>query len=100
MIKSARFACAGLLLSMVGCVVQNGVGVITYEKGTGPILAKATADGEYSLYAKNAADPKVSYLLHAGDPLGFKVGQTGQILAVGGKDEIAVPDEDYVWKRR
>ena len=101
MLKSAHLLVMSLILGATGCAgMQKGLGVITYDKGSQPIMAKATADGEYSLYAVNAMDPKVSYFLHEGDPLGFKTGQTGQVIAVGGKDEVPVPDGNYVWKRR
>jgi hypothetical protein len=90
-----------LLLAFAGCSgMQKGVGVISYDKGTPPILAKATSDGEYSLYEAQGMEPKVSFFLHKGDALGFKYGKTGEILAVGGTEEVPVPDTDYIWKRR
>jgi len=80
--------------------MQKGVGIVSYDKGTQPILAKATSDGEYSLYPSQGMEPKVSYFLHQGEPLGFKYGKTGEIIAVGGSEEVTVPDSDYIWKRR
>ncbi len=101
MTKSLGLAAAiALLLGMIGCEgMQQGIGVISYDRGTPPILAKATVDGEYYLYSTTSTDPKVTYILHKGDPLGFKTGQTGQIIAVGGSAEVPLPDDDYVWKR-
>ena len=93
---------AGFLLTamiLVGCQ-QEGVGIATYNKGDAPILAKATADGEYALYPSTASDPVVSYRLKEGDPLGFKVGTTGHIIAVAGEQENSLTDGNYVWKRR
>jgi len=93
---------AGLVftaLFLVGCQ-QEGVGISTYNKGDVPILAKATTDGEYSLYPSTGSDPVVSYRLKEGDPLGFKVGTTGHIIAVAGEQENSLTDGNYVWKRR
>ena len=102
MIRSARYSIASFLLLIVaGCSgMQKGVGVVSYDKGTPPILAKATSDGEYSLYESQGLEPKVSYYLRRGDALGFKYGKTGEILAVGGTEEVPVPDENYIWRRR
>lgn len=99
--NAVRYVVGALFLAMVGCAgLQKGIGVVSYDKGTQPILAKATADGEYSLYASTDTEPKVSYFLRQGEPLGFKYGKTGEIIAVGGTAENAVPDGDYIWKRR
>ena len=96
--KPLRYAVAGLLLGMWGC--QSGVGVVSYERSTTPVVAEATEDGEYALYATASMDPKVSYYLHKGDALGFKSGKTGEIIAVAGKAEISEPDGGFVWRRR
>lgn len=101
MVNSLRSLAACLVLAVMGCAgLQKGVGVVSYDKGTQPILAKATADGEYSLYPTQSTEPKVSYFLRQGDALGFKVGKTGEIVAVGGESEVTVPDANYIWKRR
>lgn len=97
----ARYLLPAVLLIPLGCSgLQKGVGVLSYDKGTQPILAKATADGEYSLYATQNSEPRVSYYLHQGDALGFKYGKTGEIVGVGGESEVTVPDGNYIWKRR
>ncbi len=101
MIKSIQLAVVTTLFLMIGCSgMQKGVGVVSYDKGTQPILASATAEGEYALYPSDGAEPKVSYFLHKGDPLGFKYGKTGEITAVGGSSDVALPDANYIWKRR
>ena len=92
------FACGSIALALAGC--QTGVGVVSYDRSTTPVVAEATQDGEYALFASGTMDPKVSYYLKQGEPLGFKSGKTGEIIAVAGKNEISEPDGSYVWRRR
>lgn len=91
-------ACACLLLGPVGC--QTGTGIMTYKQGTPPIVVKAPSDGEYALFNSTATDPEVTFYLHKGDPLGFKTGKTGEIIAVAGTTDVTEPDGNYVWRRR
>jgi hypothetical protein len=37
--------------------------------------------------------------VRAGDALGFRTAQTGQIDVVAGDDEWTMSDGDYIWKR-
>jgi hypothetical protein len=97
MTRFVRFTVAAFLLAIVGC--QTGTGIITYDKGSNPILAQAPSDGEYALYCGQQSDPKVTYYLKRGDALGFKVSKTGEIIAVAGSAENAVPDDNYAWRR-
>jgi hypothetical protein len=93
---------AVLLSCVVGCAMgQKGLAVVTFDKARPPILQEATADGEYALYDSMAGDPIATFLLHQGDPLGFKPSTTGQVIAVAGEREIPIPaDKGYSWKRR
>jgi len=60
----------------------------------------APADGEYSLYSKfSDGTPLHTVPVRAGDPLGFRTAQTGQIDVVAGDDEWTMSDGDYIWKR-
>jgi hypothetical protein len=92
-----------MLVALVGCQ-STGQGVVTYKPGTAPILQQATADGEYGLYDDSlvnfSSDPKATFYLHRGDPLGFKTGKTGEIIIVAGDKEITEPDSGYVWRRK
>jgi hypothetical protein len=80
---------------------QKGTAVVTFDKARPPLLIEATADGEYALYDSMQGDPIGTFLLKQGDPVGFKNGTTGQVIAVAGEREIPVPaDKGYSWKRR
>lgn len=85
-------------MGIAGCA--SGVGVVSYDRQTTPVLAEAPQEGEYALFAGSDMDPKVSYYLHRGDPLGFKAGKTGEVIAVAGKAEVSEPDGSYLWRRR
>jgi hypothetical protein len=98
MIKRLSMIGTLMFLGMGGC--QTGLGIISYDRGTAPVVAQATEDGEYALFSGSEMDPKVSYYLHRGDALGFKSGKTGEIIAVAGKAEVSEPDGTYVWRRR
>ncbi len=91
-----------LAAGLAGCAMgQKGNAVVTFDRARPPLLQTATADGEYALYDTMSADPICTYNLHQDDPLGFKAGTTGQVLAVAGEQEIPVPaDKGYTWKRR
>src|SRR5947209_2758456 len=97
MSKSLRLSFGLILLAVVGC--QNGVGVMSYDRGTAPAMAAAPQDGEYALYESYGSDPKLTYALKKGDPIGFKVGKTGEIIVVAGAAEVSEPDSTYVWRR-
>jgi hypothetical protein len=86
-----------------GCTstFTKGTPIMEYQKGKAPPLQEAPSDGEYVLMSSMMnTTPKATLRLHEGDALGFKVGQTGQIIAVGGTKEIVLPDGNYIWKRR
>ena len=79
----------------------KGTPITEYQKGKTPPLQEAPSDGEYVLMSSMMnTTPKATLRLKEGDALGFKPGQTGQIIAVGGTKEIVLPDGNYLWKRR
>jgi hypothetical protein len=90
------------LMFVAGCatVFAPGTTIIDHDKGASAEPQEAPSDGEYALYARigdNSAKHTVS--LKRGDLLGFKTGQTGQIIAVAGNDEWVMTDNSYIWKR-
>ncbi len=94
---------AALALLVSGCVqFTKGTPITEYKRGTQPILAEATVDGEYALFKTNigSTTPIGTYALKKGDALGFEKAETGTIIAVAGETKLPVPDGSYVWKRR
>jgi hypothetical protein len=88
----ALAACSSLLTS--GNVINEHI----HGHSDEPQLAPA--DGEYSLYSMYGDGmPLHSVPVHAGDALGFRTAQTGQIDVVAGDDEWTMSDGDYIWKR-
>ena len=86
-----------------GCTstFTKGTPITEYQKGKTPPLQEAPSDGEYVLMSSMMnTTPKATLRLKEGDALGFKPGQTGQIIAVAGTKEIVLPDGNYLWKRR
>ena len=94
--------CLAILASAAGCVsFTSGAAISDHRKGGQPLVGEAPVDGEYALFATPwETTPRVTYTLKKGDPLGFKAGGVGQIVAVGGTHEVTLPDGGYQWKRR
>lgn len=98
-----RLICVLAMSSLVavGCSrVTSGTTAMRYDSGKDPILAEATADGEYALYSTFDSTPIVTYNLKQGDKLGFKKSESGKITAVAGSNEQTVADKSYIWKRK
>jgi hypothetical protein len=95
------FGLAALIGAGCTSTFTKGTPIMEYQKGKAPPLQEAPSDGEYVLMSSMMnTTPKATLLLHEGDALGFKPGQTGQVVAVGGTKEIVLPDGNYIWKRR
>jgi hypothetical protein len=102
MVRSMAVVALGLAAA-AGCssTFTKGTPMVEYQKGRPPLLQEAPSEGEYVLL-KSMMDmtPKATVQLSQGDPLGFKSGGTGQIIAVGGDREFELADGNYLWKRR
>jgi hypothetical protein len=86
----------------VGCsnLLTGGSMINEHMHGHSDDPQVAPADGEYSLYSKfGDGTPLHTVPVRAGDPLGFRTGQTGQIDVIAGEDEWTMSDGDYIWKR-
>jgi hypothetical protein len=95
------FGLAALIGAGCTSTFTKGTPIMEYQKGKAPPLQEAPSDGEYVLMSSMMnTTPKATLRLHEGDALGFKPGQTGQVVAVGGTKEIVLPDGNYIWKRR
>lgn len=89
---TALSACSNLLTT--GNVINEHVHGHSDEPQIAP------ADAEYSLYSTYGdGTPIHSVPVRAGDPIGFRTAQTGQIDAIAGDDEWTMSDGDYIWKR-
>lgn len=94
-------AVAGLVAGLCACAsdpMHGGEAVCRYVKGRAPVLAQATEDGQYLLWSPTAKTPHATILLKRGEPLGFKAGQSGEIIAIGGKDEYRFEEQDLYWR--
>ena len=106
MVKHALALALGLAViggAGVGCTstFTKGTPITEYQKGKTPRMQEAPTDGEYVLMSSMLnTTPKATLWLEQGDPLGFKESTTGKIIAVGGSEEIELPDGNYIWKRR
>lgn len=106
MIKHALALALGLAVvgsAGVGCTstFTKGTPILEYQKGKAPRMQEAPTDGEYVLMSSMLnTTPKATLWLEQGDALGFKESTTGKIIAVGGDEEIELPDGSYIWKRR
>jgi hypothetical protein len=90
------------MMGIAGCAnpLQKGEAIAKYDKGKTPILLFAPEDGGYALYSELSKDPETTYALKKGEPLGFKTGKTGKIIAVAGKQEIEINDQDLIWRKK
>ena len=89
---TALSACSNLLTT--GNVINEHIHGHSDEPQIAP------ADAEYSLYSTYGdGTPIHSVPVRAGDPIGFRTAQTGQIDVVAGDDEWTMSDGDYIWKR-
>ncbi len=102
-VRIGLFLTAALMAGGVGCatLLTPGDPISSHSKGTIGEPDRAPSDGEYVLVPKfGDTTPMKTISLNKGDPLGFKTGRTGEIVAVAGGDEWTYPDGDYVWIRR
>ena len=102
-IASVVLSALVLGIAAVGCTstFTKGTPIMEYQKGRVPPMQEAPSDGEYVLLSTMMnTTPKATVRLREGEPLGFKTGTTGKIIAVAGTREIELPDSSYLWKRR
>lgn len=88
--------------ALAGCgTMRGGRNVVKYEEGKTPITTTVPSTGTYALYALTDYNPKVTVHLKEGDVIGFKSGQTGEVMAIAGDREIPMSSNaSYYWKRQ
>jgi len=102
MIRLALILAALLSISMSGCgTMRGGETVVKFDANQHPILSEVRSSGTYQLFATTDFNPQVTVDLKEGDPLGFKTGETGQVIAVAGSRELPLKSNStYYWKRK
>lgn len=101
--KNVLMISMGLMLFgllMGGCgTVRGGKTIVKYDGS--PIVTTVPAAGSYALFSTTDYNPRVVETLKENDQIGFRLNNTGQLMAVAGSKEIPVEsDKTYYWKRQ
>jgi len=78
-------------VAAIGCGAQSGKTIITQGARSEPVMGTATATGEYMLYTAASPNPTTTVRLREGDPLGFRRGDDGHLVAVAGTQTTDLP---------
>lgn len=88
-------------LGVAGCGLQKGSTVMTAGPGLAqPAMQTAPEDGNYAVYTSMSPNPTGTVMLHKGDQLGFRKGDNGHIVAVGGDQtfDLGMLTAQAYWK--
>lgn len=78
-------------LMLAGCGSQAGKTIVTQGANSDPVMQTAPQTGTYKLYTAFSPNPTTTVHVNAGDPLGFKRADDGQMVGVAGDQTQELP---------
>jgi len=102
MIRLALIPAALFAISLSGCgTMRGGETIVKYDASQHPILTEVRSSGDYELFSTTDFNPQVTLYVKEGEPIGFKSGETGQVIAVAGSHEYPLKSNStYYWKKK
>jgi hypothetical protein len=99
-VSAVVLAVAVGLASSSCSTVPKGETIMRYDRGATAYAVKAPSTADYSLYASDSVEPRVTVRVEEGGSLGLEQGDGTGLVAIAGDQRIPVPYGSYTWRRR